>query len=59
MAAVTVYIRRSPTDGSVYATTQDFSKFIMEPPLETVRLPEDTWESDPRLIEKLKIWSIS
>jgi hypothetical protein len=34
-----VYIRRNPQDGSVYATTLDFSKYVMEPPLETVRVP--------------------
>jgi hypothetical protein len=37
--SVIVYIRRSPVDGSVYATTLDFSKYIMEPPLEVVRVP--------------------
>lgn len=58
---VPVYIRRRPADGSVYATTSDFSKFIKEPPLETLRVPvggiEDIrkWEpeKDPRVIEAI------
>ena len=35
---VPVYIRRRPTDGVAYATTYDFSRFIKEPPLATVRV---------------------
>lgn len=36
---VPVYIRRRPVDGAVYATTFDFSKFVRDEPLETLRLP--------------------
>ena len=58
---VPVYIRRRPADGSVYATTYDFSRFIREEPLETLRIPvgdlQDirmwTPEQDPRVIEAL------
>lgn len=58
---VPVYIRRRPTDGGVYATTYDFSRFIREEPLETLRIPvgdlQDirmwTPEQDPRVIEAL------
>lgn len=35
---VPVYIRRRPADGVPYATTYDFSKFLTEAPLETVRV---------------------
>lgn len=58
---VPVYIRRRPADGVAYATTFDFSKFIKEAPLETMRLPVEkdtlaTWEpeNDPRVKKKLK-----
>lgn len=57
---VPVYIRRRPIDGVAYATTYDFSRFIKEEPLETmrVRVPKDAlrdWdaEKDPRVIKKL------
>lgn len=57
---VPVYIRRRPSDGKAYATIQDFSRYIKEPPLETVRLmmTKDTpasWEpeKDIRIIRKL------
>jgi hypothetical protein len=57
---VPVYIRRAPVDGKAYATTYDYSRFIKEPPLETVRLmvKPDTlasWkpEEDPRILAKL------
>lgn len=36
---VPVYIRRRPADNKLYATTYDFSQFIKEPPLATVRVP--------------------
>lgn len=36
---VPVYIRRRPFDGVIYATTHDFSRFIDEPVLATVRVP--------------------
>jgi hypothetical protein len=41
---VPVYIRRRPIDGVAYATTYDFSQFIKEPPLHTmrVRINKDT-----------------
>ncbi len=58
---VPVYIRRRPIDGVAYATVQDLSKFIDEPPLEVVRLMSDkdtlaTWEpaDDPRILAKLE-----
>jgi hypothetical protein len=58
---VPVYIRRRPVDGSVYATTCDFSKFLREEPLETLRIPVGDvydirdWkaELDPRVIAAL------
>lgn len=58
---VPVYIRRRPSDGVAYATTEDFSRFLPnEPALETVRLmiEKDTpasWkpENDIRVIRKL------
>ena len=34
---VPVYIRRRPADQVAYATTYDFSKFVMEEPLQVVR----------------------
>lgn len=41
---VPVYIRRRPLDGKLYATMFDFSQFVKEPPLATVRvrLAKDT-----------------
>lgn len=36
---VPVYIRRRPADGTLYATTFDFSKFVRDEPLETLRIP--------------------
>jgi len=60
---VPVYIRRRPADGSVYATTFDFSKFLPhEPPLETLRIGVGdvydirAWEpeKDPRVIEAIE-----
>jgi hypothetical protein len=58
---VPVYIRRRPADGVAYATTYDFSRFIKEAPLATMRLRVEkdtlaTWEpeTDPRVIAKLK-----
>lgn len=57
---VPVYIRRRPIDGVAYATIQDFSRFIKEAPLETIRLMVDkdtlaSWEpeKDIRIIRKL------
>jgi len=35
---VPVYIRRRPLDGKLYATRFDFSQFVKEPPLATVRV---------------------
>lgn len=35
---VPVYIRRRPSDGEVYATMYDFSRFIKEAPLAEVRV---------------------
>lgn len=48
---VPVYIRRRPADKVAYATTCDFSKFVMEPPIETiyVRVPKDApvgWDAE-------------
>lgn len=58
---VPVYIRRRPSDGKVYATTFDFSKFVREDPLATLRVPVGDlkdlrgWEpeTDPRVIEAM------
>lgn len=58
---VPVYIRRRPVDGVAYATTYDYSKFMSEAPLETMRVhvPKDalaTWDAaqDPRVIKRLR-----
>jgi hypothetical protein len=58
---VPVYIRRRPADGTVYATTADFSMFLREEPLETLRIPVGdisdirAWEpeKDPRVLEAI------
>lgn len=46
---VPVYIRRRPADGAVYATTTDFTRFITEPPLETLRIPLES-------VEHIRYW---
>jgi hypothetical protein len=57
---IPIYIRRRPIDGVAYATINDFSKFVKEPPLDTmrVRITKDTpagWDptSHPRVVKKL------
>jgi hypothetical protein len=60
---VPVYIRKRPIDGAVYATTFDFSKFIREAALETMRVhvPKNAlrnWDAaqDPRVKKKIAEW---
>jgi hypothetical protein len=57
---VPVYIRKS-VSGEVYATTCDFSQFLIGPPLETVRIRVDEYTpagydcaTDPVILRKLK-----
>lgn len=38
ISGVPVYIRRRPADGVAYATVHDFSKFVTEAPIETLRI---------------------
>jgi hypothetical protein len=55
---VPVYIRRRPSDGKVYATTADFSRFIREEPLETLRISfasiDDIRNWEPEADERVK-----
>lgn len=58
---VPVYIRRRPSDGIAYATTTDFSKFLTEAPLETIRvtIKKDTPKefdpcTDPKVLAALE-----
>jgi hypothetical protein len=41
-----VYIRARPTDASLYATIHDFSKFIDEEPVATIRVPASELTED-------------
>lgn len=57
---VPVYIRKHP-DGTYYATTEDFSKYLTDRPVETVRLEIEhntpaSWkpEQDERVLAKLR-----
>lgn len=57
---VPVYIRRRPIDGCVYATLHDYSRFLKEEPLATVRVaitaetPADfNPEDHPSVLKKL------
>lgn len=49
-----VYIRRRPADGVAYATSYDFSKFVMAEPLETMRLSFDTTEDLKAVYDNLE-----
>jgi len=58
---VPVYIRARPADGELYATACDFSKFLTEEPIATVRVKFDKhtpadWvpEEDPAVLRKLE-----
>lgn len=55
---VPVYIRRRPIDGVAYATIVDFSRFIREAPLHTMRVRKDTpagWDptTHPSVVKKV------
>jgi hypothetical protein len=61
---VPVYIRRRPADGYAYATVMDFTGFVSDGPIETIRMkvtadtPTDyNFETDPYIVAKVKAYN--